>query len=681
MTRCGSCGADNKADAVFCDSCNHFLQWDDSEASPPEPPPPPSRPVQPSPSLPPTDHDVRTVEAEAEGGVTAPAEPGRSVHDIMAAIEAGRQIATHQGRGDLERHLADTQTRLSSAEVPVVVCGEFKRGKSTLVNALLQHAVCPVDADIVTAVPTTVRFAEKPYVMALTTSPDDDLVRREEYPLEALETLVTEERDKSDPTRQRSVEVGLPHGMLRSGLCLVDTPGVGGLDSAHGFLTLGALRHAQGVLFVTDAAQELTGPELAFLRTSIERCETACLVVTKIDLYPQWRRIVELNRAHLRRADLSIPVIAVSSFLRLRAIAHPELNQESGFADLVTFLARDVVARQRVDSVRTAAHEVEFVASQLQQRAEVERVVIDAPQQREKVVAELDQARQKVTKLATPTATWQLTLGDGIQDLVSDVEHDLQRRLRTVLTDVEQVIDQGDPLRTWADTEVWLRRQVAMVTVENRDLLTQRAEQLATSVAEQFDLQAGDMISLQLSDVGDALDRVALAPKSSLAQPAGKLASMMGAARTSFYMPWVLGSVAANIINPGAVVFIAIAGISVLLGAGIGRKIIKDERARQLAYRQQQAKSAARRFVDEVAFLMNKQSRDGLRATQRQLRDDFQARAMLLQRSVTTSLEAARQAAELDEKDQAARRTELASLDERLREVRAAAREMVGSHA
>ena len=55
------------------------------------------------------------------------------------------------------------------------------------------------------------------------------------------------------------VEVGLPHRMLRTGLAMVDTPGVGGLDSAHGFLTLGALRYAKGVVFVTDAAQELTG--------------------------------------------------------------------------------------------------------------------------------------------------------------------------------------------------------------------------------------------------------------------------------------------------------------------------------------------------------------------------------------------------------------------------------------
>ena len=44
----------------------------------------------------------------------------------------------------------------------MAIVGEFKRGKSTMVNALLQTAVCPVDADEVTVVPTLVRYGETP---------------------------------------------------------------------------------------------------------------------------------------------------------------------------------------------------------------------------------------------------------------------------------------------------------------------------------------------------------------------------------------------------------------------------------------------------------------------------------------------------------------------------------------
>ena len=56
-----------------------------------------------------------------------------------------------------------------------------------------------------------------------------------------------------------------------------------------------------------------------------------------------------------------------------------------------------------------------------------------------------------------------------------------------------------------------------------------------------------------------------------------------------------------------------------------GGKLFQMEGKRQRAYRQEQAKAAAGKFVDEVAFEMNKDTRDGLRRTQRRLRDEFQS--------------------------------------------------------
>lgn len=708
LITCADCGAENSPDAVFCRACNHYLEWDAersqlAQPSPrtvtapepaPDPPPaavadpPPDPPADP-PASPPVDPTAPSPAAPSPAAPSPPppptdppppaAAPAERVHDIIAAIDAGQQVASRRGRDDLGQHLEQTRSRLATNAVSVVVVGEFKRGKSTLINALLQSAVCPVDADVVTAVPTTVSWSREPRVSTFYRSDDGSELIEKVVALDDLELMVTEEADPGDPHRERSVEVGLPHRMLQSGLRLVDTPGVGGLDSAHGFLTLGALRWAQGVLFVTDAAQELTGPELAFLQTTIERCPLTALVITKTDLYPQWRRIVELDRGHLATAGIDLPVIAVSSFLRLRAAHDPELNAESGFGELVTFLARDVVAHCRSAAARGAAREVEFVADQLEQESAAERAVLAEPERREQVVAELDRARTRSAALAHPTATWQQLLADGVQDLFADVEHDLQGRLRTVLTEADKVIEQGDPQSTWADTEVWLRRQIAIVTEQNRDLLTARALELAADVAEQFDLQAGTRLSVSLRADEEALAAVALAAKSSLVMPGGKLAPLMMAARTSLYLPMVMGSVAVNMIPGGILIHLAIAGISAALGAGIGTKIIRDERSRQRTYRQQQAKAAVRRFVDEVAFLMNKQTRDGLRATQRQLRDNFSERALLMQASASAAMAAAQQAAALDGSALERRGHELAAQAATLDQVRSAAREVGAS--
>jgi hypothetical protein len=120
-------------------------------------------------------------------------------------------------------------------------------------------------------------------------------------------------------------------------------------------------------------------------------------------------------------------------------------------------------------------------------------------------------------------------------------------------------------------------------------------------------------------------------------------------------------------------------GVALVLGTGIGKKIIGDEKQRQRTFRQQQAKGAARRFVDEVAFALNKETRDVLRTAQRHLRDDFQDRAMQLERSAQEAMAAARRLSQMDEGQLAARAHELQVREGRLESVRAAAREVAGA--
>ncbi len=328
----------------------------------------------------------------------------------------------------------------------VAVVGEFKRGKSTLVNALIQTSACPVDADIVTAVPTLVKYGEKLAVTAYLQRPGDPEPTAKQVGIKDLARLVSEAVDEG-ANNVRSVELRVPHRILRSGLCLLDTPGVGGLDSVHGQVTLASLNGADALLFVTDASQELTAPELEFLKTAVGRCPMAAVVVTKTDLYLHWRRVVELTRQHVTDAGLALPVIPVSSFLRLRAARQPDLNSESGFAPLVEFLGKDVFRSSTAKAAATVAHDVDFVASQLAHESDTERIVLARPEESQVVVNRLGQANQRARALTAPSSAWQQMLADGIQDLVADVEYDLQARLRTVLRDVARDHRRGRPAR------------------------------------------------------------------------------------------------------------------------------------------------------------------------------------------------------------------------------------------
>ena len=65
-------------------------------------------------------------------------------------------------RKDLVDRATAAAARLDRPGTVVCVVGEFKQGKSSLVNALLGQAVCPVDDDLATSAITLVRFADEP---------------------------------------------------------------------------------------------------------------------------------------------------------------------------------------------------------------------------------------------------------------------------------------------------------------------------------------------------------------------------------------------------------------------------------------------------------------------------------------------------------------------------------------
>jgi hypothetical protein len=590
---------------------------------------------------------------------------------VLGRLDDARALAGELGRPDLVARLDAARERFVAQLAPVAVVGEFKRGKSTLVNALLRTQVCPVDADEATAVPTLARYGDPAEILVHLEPP---------APAQRVETAELADAvaglGRWAQQRPASVEVRLPHRMLRTGLCLLDTPGAGGLDSAHGVVTLSALDAVQGILFVTDAAQELTAAEVEFLRAALEHCPTAACVVTKTDLHQHWRRVVELDRGHLERAGLALPVFAVSSFLRLQPVQDAELEEENGFRPLVTWLATDVVrpARARVD--RTAASDIAFVTAQLRGQVAAEQAVVTRPQDAGRVVAGLADSTRRTEQLGAPTATWQQVLGDRVADLVADVEHDLRGRLRDVGLRVEEVIDRGDPRDTWPDVEAWLRREVATAMVTTYERMADGAQAIAEDVAQRFDLDAGAAAYGRAAPVG-VLDRIDV-DRPAVPPATGPLMSGVLAARGGVIVPSVLLAAASHLALP-LVATLVLAPVVLALGAALGIRFWQLDRRRQLEHCRQLAKAAARRYLDQVLFAVDKDCRDTLRLTQRALRDEFQQRAAAVHRSARLTLAAATAAQGLDPEQRTRHAGALDGRAARLRELDRAVVDLVGA--
>jgi hypothetical protein len=527
--------------------------------------------------------------------------------------------------------------------VRVLVVGEFKQGKSLLVNALVDAPVCPVDDDISTAVPTEVGYSKSPVATLVRSDGDGDdgHLTRVEVPLHELAAYVSEGSNPANRQGLLRAEVGIPRQILADGLVLVDTTGVGGLSSVHTTSTLAALPTADAVLLVSDASQEYSEPEINFLRQAVKLCPNVACVLTKIDLYPQWRRIAELDRVHLAGATVAADLLPVSSTLRLHAIKadDKQLHTESGFPALVAYLLGAVANADRL-SRRSVAHDIFTVTDHLAVSLRAELQALQNPEDNLALMAELKAAQARAESLHQRSSRWQQTLSDGIADLYADIEHDLRDRLRQVIRNGEVALEQADPSAIWDQFTEWLTQQLAAATSDNFVWANQRAQWVAHQVAEHFAEDGGELLpELRLGTPATTLDAVPelVAPKVDDSKLFGKLLTGMRGSYGGTLMVGMLTVLAgaASMFNP----------ISLAAGLLLGGRTLHEDKQNRLKRRQAEAQMLLRKQVDDASFHVSKELRDRLREVQRLLRDHFTDVASELHRSLSESIQAAEKAA------------------------------------
>src|SRR5215204_4345745 len=289
--------------------------------------------------------------------MTTSAPPAPPVADTIraASVELAR-VLQQLDRPDLVERVSAAAARLQRPATIVAVVGEFKQGKSSLVNGLLGQAVCPVDDDLATSAITLVRYGEQPGAVLRSkdaSSPTGPI------PITELHQWVSEEGNPGNHKLVERVEITVPSAILKQGLVIVDTPGMGGLGAGHAAATLAFLPFADGLVLASDASSELSAPEIEFLRRAVELCPTVLFAQTKIDLYPAWERIMDLNRGHLERAGVRIPMVAVSSQLRLEALSRRDrsLNEASRFPELIAHLGDKVVTPAKEHAAARSAQD------------------------------------------------------------------------------------------------------------------------------------------------------------------------------------------------------------------------------------------------------------------------------------------------------------------------------------
>ena len=429
------------------------------------------------------------------------------------------------------RHLAAARTRVAEDRFNLVVLGEFKRGKSTLINALLDRDVLPTGVFPLTSVVTTIGAGERD---RLSISFQDG--HQEERPLAELAEYVTEARN---PGNRRGVElarVELDNELLQAGIELVDTPGIGSIHTHNTEVARGFLPRVDAALCVLDAGQPLSEAERDLFREAADRVPRLLLVINKID--------------HLDHADREVAVEFVRSALReLLGDLDEELfaisaRRRQGLSPLLARLRRLAAEERHTLLLRSVAQLAVSTAAQTAQAARFESRAIALPLDQLGSRVAMFERRIVELKAASTEAGDLLDRGidRALEQLVNDpLERYARReeaRLRAELRTHVDGLGKMSPRELSADLEAWIdttvraeferlvprfeaaiAEQLAELEQHYAERIERILEQIQEAAEDVFGTRAGDVLpdtglrtpsrfSFKLKDVEHALDMI-----------------------------------------------------------------------------------------------------------------------------------------------------------------------------
>jgi hypothetical protein len=412
-------------------------------------------------------------------------------------------------RPDLAREVTAERNRARAGRPVVLVAGETKRGKSTLVNVLARKAgLSPTGPDVATSTYIAIRYGEQPgAVVAMRV---DGALKRRAIQVKDIGEWATTDGNPGNIRQVAGVEVSLATPLLRS-VTLVDTPGNGGLESSQGAVSVPTARQADAIIFVLDAGAPITSPELAFLRETSANVDAVIIVVSKTDDYPGWKRVLDDDTDLLARfapALANAPILPVSARLAEAALAQPpgpvadELWRESGLENLERILEERVAARS---GVLRACNILLASRSGLQVLAGLSAARLAMAHGDPVMRAEIETERARLADFRRESSAWGHRLGAAVQKIRLRHAHELGRGM-------------ADLRRSYVHRIEQKRRDPDDVIA---DALFKDVEQLANSLSEQAGQQLTELVTELMGEVDEQTPLSAVIEKASTTAFAG----------------------------------------------------------------------------------------------------------------------------------------------------------------
>jgi GTP-binding protein EngB required for normal cell division len=192
--------------------------------------------------------------------------------------------------------LADLQARLAEGRFHLAILGQFKRGKSTFINALIGEEILPSSVIPVTSIPTFIQYGDRMKIVIHFQNQED-----KEYMIEnsrelnrILSRYVSENENPKNTLCVTHADVFHPTPFLRD-VVLIDTPGIGSTHRHNTEMTLSFLTQCDAAFLLVSSDPPITEVEVDFIRQVQERVARIFFILNKIDYLNDTERVTVIK--------------------------------------------------------------------------------------------------------------------------------------------------------------------------------------------------------------------------------------------------------------------------------------------------------------------------------------------------------------------------------------------------
>ncbi len=260
--------------------------------------------------------------------------------------------------------LQELQQDMENDFFTVVVLGEFKRGKSTFINALLQKELLPTDVLPETATINALMYNDTPTVQVVM---NDGREEKGEATQEYLQKF-SARQEGNLANNVKYIKIGYPSDILKNKLVIVDTPGVDDINESRSEVTYRFIPKANAVIFLLDAKSPLKKTEKDFIDSKLLPLglDTILFAANKYDAVDEEEEADYLEDLRVRLGTAfkigekdaqlkKIQLYPLSAKWALQGVLQnkPKLTAASGINELTEAL-RDMVFNGKVEQNKIA---------------------------------------------------------------------------------------------------------------------------------------------------------------------------------------------------------------------------------------------------------------------------------------------------------------------------------------